>query len=266
MRIASSFLALVLSLSITGTQEAHAETKSGKQALLENQSTFTTPRVAVQNRFFLKQERYEFSPILGFVPNDPMVNRFTIGMLVAYHFSESIAAEGAFIYSPDLGTADVKGLTRTLVQIAEQGSASVDFQQPLDKMELGATFAARWSPVYGKISLIGEGVLNFDVYGVAGIGMLSTNVYYATYDPASGIALGTPDPTFRIPVNLGMGINFFLNQQATFKIDMRSYLYTGPVPQYDPTTTEPGERLYNTLVTSFGASVFFPKMKQRMNY
>ena len=53
---------------------------------------------------------------------------------------------------------------------------------------------------------------------------------------------------------------------TTFKIDMRSYLYTGPVPQYNPNEIVNEERLYNTLVASFGASVFFPKMKQRMNY
>jgi len=266
MRIASSFLSLALGIVTFGAQDAHAETEPGKKALIENQSTFKAPRDAVQNRFFLKQERYEFSPILGFVPNDPMVNRFTIGMLIAYHFSESIAVEGAFIYSPDLGIADVKGLTKTLVQIAEQGSASVDFQQPIDKMELGATFAARWSPIYGKISLIGEGVLNFDVYGVAGLGMLSTNLYNATYDAETGVALSQPKWVPRVPVNLGLGINFFLNQQTTLKIDMRSYLYTGPVPQYNANEQVNEERLYNTLVTSFGASVFFPKMKPRMNY
>ena len=159
MRIAISTLTATLCLLTFSSSQAHAETDPGKKALLENQSTYTPPREAVQNRFFLKEERFEFSPIIGFVPNDPMVNRITGGLLVAYHFSESLAAEGAFIYSPDLGETDVKGLTRTLVKIAEQGSANVEFQQPLDKMELGATFAVRWSPVYGKISLVGEGIL-----------------------------------------------------------------------------------------------------------
>ena len=265
MRTSLALTALGCSLfSISST--AYAETEPAKQALIENQRTYTVPRKAVQNRFFLKEERFEFSPILGFVPNDPMVNRITGGILVAYHFDESLAAEGAFIYSPDLGEADVKGLTRTLVQIAEEGSNDNEFQQPLDKMELGATFAVRWSPVYGKISLIGEGVVNFDVYGVAGLGMLSTNLYYAQYDSALGVSLGVGQRQIRIPVNLGLGINFFLSQRTALKIDARSYLYQGPVPQYDPNNPVNENRLYNTLVASFGASVFFPKMKPRMNY
>jgi outer membrane beta-barrel protein len=245
---------------------SYAETDPAKKALLETQRTFVPPRKAVQNRFFLKEERFEFSPIIGFVPNDPMVNRITGGLLVAYHFNESLAAEGAFIYSPDLGDADIKGLTKTLVQIAQQGNGEVEFQQPLDKLELGATFAVRWSPVYGKISLIGEGILNFDVYGVAGIGMLSTNLFYAQYNDAVGVELSIPQRQLRIPVNLGMGINFFLSQRTALKIDARSYLYQGPVPQYDPNVPVNENRLYNTLVASFGASVFFPKMKPRMNY
>ena len=133
--------------------------------------------------------------------------------MVAYHFSESIAAEGAFIYSPDLGKADVKGLTSTLVQIAEQGSGKVEFQQPIDKLQLGATFAVRWSPIYGKISLIGEGILNFDVYGVAGIGMLSVNKFFVkssgNFEDFIVLVPAKWEPI--IPFNLGMGINFFLN-------------------------------------------------------
>ena len=248
------------------SSQSHAGTEPGKKALLEKQRTFIPAREAVQNRFFLKQERFEFSPIIGFVPNDPMVNRITGGLLVAYHFSESLAAEGAFIYSPDLGLTDIKGLTTTLVQIAHSGSANVEFQQPLDKLELGATFAVRWSPIYGKISLIGEGVINFDVYGTAGLGMLSTNLYYAKYDEVEVVRLESPGRQLRVPLNLGFGINFFLSQMVSFKIDARSYLYQGKKPQYDPDIEVTEQRLYNTLVTSLGASVFFPKMKPRMNY
>lgn len=257
---------LATSLTVLMLSQAQAGTEPGKQALLEKQRSVAPPRQAVQNRFFLKQERFEFSPIIGFVPNDPMVNRITGGILVAYHFSESLAAEGAFIYSPDLGVADVKGLTKTLVYIASSGTTNVEFQQPLDKLELGATFAVRWSPIYGKISLIGEGVVNFDVYGTAGLGMLSTNLYYAQYDPTNFVTLEAQGRQLRVPFNLGFGINFFANQSVAIKIDARSYLYQGPKPQYDPDVAVTENRLYNTLITSFGASVFFPKMKPRMDY
>jgi outer membrane beta-barrel protein len=198
-----------------------------------------------------------------------MVKRFTTGILTAYHFSENIAAEGAFIFSPDLGESDLKPLTNTLVQIAYEGSANLQFQQPLDKMLLGATFAARWAPVYGKINIIGENVVNFDMYGVLGLGMLSTNLYYAQYDesapadavPVKLIAAGRK---LRVPLNVGFGINFFLNQSIALKIDARNYMYRALKPQYDPEIQETEYRLYSTLVASAGVSVFIPKMRPRL--
>jgi outer membrane beta-barrel protein len=196
-----------------------------------------------------------------------MAKRYVGGILGAYHFSENFAAEGALLYAPDLGSADLKDLTHTLVGIAHEGSGKVAFQQPVDKMILGATFAARWAPVYGKINLIGERVLNFDFYGTAGLGLLTINKYYAKYNESVGVpptelvALG-PKP--RVPVNLGVGFDFFLSSSLALKLDARNYLYVDNKPQYDPNVPVTESRLYNNFVASVGMSIFFPKMKPRV--
>jgi outer membrane beta-barrel protein len=234
---------------------------------LEEKSAGKGPQNAVQNRFFLKEGRIEATPILGYVPNDPMVKRFVGGLLGAYHFSETFAAEGAFLYSPDLGQSDLKGLTHTLVGIAAEAKNSSSFQQPLDKMVMGATFAARWAPFYGKINVIGESVLNFDAYGVIGLGMLSLQSYYATGD-SSGEAMSTTlEPAGKkvvVTPNIGIGFNFFLNQTMALKLDARSYFYIADEPQYDPNEEVDSKRLYNNFVASVGLSFFIPEMKQRM--
>jgi outer membrane beta-barrel protein len=169
------------------------------------------------------------------------------------------------MYSPDLGTGDLKGLTTTLVSIAHEGTDQ-GFQQPIEKMILGATFAARWAPVYGKINLLGERVLNFDLYGVAGLGLLSINEYYATYTEEGGVpsaSLGTAIKKNKVPVNLGLGMDFFVSSSVAVKIDARSYLYLDKKPQYDPDVAVEESRLYNNFIASAGVSVFFPKMKPR---
>ncbi len=239
----------------------------GPQALSDHEGE-KKPYNVVQNRFFLKAKRFELTPILGYVPNNPMVKRYVGGILGAYHLSEVFAAEGAFLYAPDLGQNDLKDLTHTLVGIAEEGSGDAGFQQPLDKMIMGATFAARWAPFYGKINLIGETVLNFDMYGVAGLGMLSIQSYQAKYDEEMAQEPKTKiEPVERKVVltpNLGIGLNFFVNSVVALKIDGRSYFYVGKKPQYDPTEPVDESRLYNNFVASLGVSIFMPRMKPRL--
>jgi outer membrane beta-barrel protein len=270
MKISSNLLSLLCLFGLaTTSQVAEAGTKQGKQALQLRLSNNPNTMDVVQNRFFIKEDRFEISVMPGLVPNNPMVSRYTGGLLTAYHFSESLAAEGAFVYSPDLGLNDIKGLTTTLVQIAHDGSGSSDFQQPVDKMELGATFAASWAPIYGKINLIGESVLNFDFYGVAGVGMLSINKIYAVYNEdvpegTAPVGLTSAIRQFYVPLNVGFGMNFFLTQSVALKLDARSYLYYANKPQYDPEVPELESRVYNTLVASAGISVFFPQMRPRI--
>lgn len=244
---------------------ATAGTKPARSALGELNDS-KKHHQAIANRFFLKEGRFELAPVLGYVPNNPMAKRYVGGVLAAYHFSEQFAAEGAILYSPDLGNGDLKGLTHTLVNIAHEGSGEVQFQQPVDKMILGATFAARWAPVYGKINLIGERVLNFDFYGTAGLGLLSINKYYAVFDEnaVDGTSLTPLGTKAVVPVNLGIGFDFFLSSSVALKLDVRNYLYVDKEPQYDANTEVTESRLYNNLVASVGVSVFFPKMKPRI--
>jgi outer membrane beta-barrel protein len=264
-------LIAAVGVGLLSAPAAHAAQSPADEAVdrLEQVGTTDEP---IKNRFFLKANRFEIAPVGGYVPNNPFARRYVGGALLAYHISESMAAEGAILYSPDLGQDDLKGLTNTLVQIAHQGDPDAGFQQPVDKMTLGATFALRWAPVYGKINLLGEQVLNFDLYGTLGLGLISIAEYYATYNP--GFANGTSDSPvalsdavnkYTVPANIGVGLDFFVSQSVAIKLDARSYLYVGDQPDYDPNDDTPlGKRLYNNFIASAGVSIFVPKMKPRL--
>ena len=99
--------------------------------------------------------------------------------------------------------------------------------------------------------------------------MLSILQQYAVYqgDLDPPVALTTPTRTPQVPLNLGIGMDFFLNQSIALKLDARSYLYYAQKPVYDPNSDDPEDlssRVYNTLVTSAGFSVYFPKMQPRI--
>ena len=71
-------------VSLSGV--AHAESP-GLDAIEE----FKTPKEshpAVDNRFFLKENRFEFSPMVGYVPNNPYAKRYVGGVQLGYHFGE----------------------------------------------------------------------------------------------------------------------------------------------------------------------------------
>lgn len=258
---------------LLASPDAAAGAAPALKALSEEQQGRADYNV-VQNRFFLKSQRFEIAPVLGAVPNNAFVKRYVGGLNLAYHLSETVALEAAFLYSPDSQSgADLKGLTHTLVQIAHDGGSGVEFQQPIDKLGLVGAFSARWSPVYGKINLIGESVLNFDFYGTAGIGVLSINQYRATYDqrlvdqgsyPANQ---GEKTPHVEPALNLGVGADFFLTGALALKIDARNLLYVDTEADYTEGSEgdeELKDRVYNDFVATVGLSIFFPSMPPRM--
>lgn len=262
-------LAVTALLGVLSIPSASAASSPAKEAMQERKETEKV-RDIVQNRFFLKANRFEVSPWAGYVPNNPFAERYVGGATVAYHMSESFAAEGQIFYSPDLNENDLKGLTGTLVQIAHSGDPSVEFQQPVEKMIQGFSAAARWAPVYGKINLLGERVLNFDFYGQGGLGLLSIAEYYARYDDAfdqgqatDPVSLEWQEDKVKITANLGVGFDFFLNQTIALKLDARSFIYPDDKPVYEMNATPEGKRVYNNFLASAGISIFIPKMKPR---
>lgn len=267
-----TLLTLTASLALGAFTPTEALAATPAEEALAVQRGEVVKKDAIQNRFFLKGSRFEVAPIFGYVPNNPMVRRYTGGLIVGYHFSEQLSASAQLLYSPDLGESDLKGLTNTLVQIAHGGSSNVEFQQPVDKMMLGAVFNVMWAPVYGKINLVGEAVLNFDLYGTLGLGMLTVRKHYARYDssvaegetPVSLTEPGSAEVRVRVPLSIGLGTNIFLTQSLALKLDARSMFYVDAVPQYDPSTTEEGSRIYNNFVATAGVSIFFPKMEPRI--
>jgi len=261
-----------LALSPLASSQALADTPA-EEALSVHRGE-VTKKNAIQNRFFLKGSRFEVSPIFGYVPNNPMVRRYTGGLIVGYHFSEQLSASAQLLYSPDLGENDLKGLTNTLVIIAHGGASDVEFQQPVDKMMLGAVFNVMWAPVYGKINLVGELVLNFDLYGTLGLGMITVRKHYARYDadavidegdaPVSLTDASSAEVKVAIPLSIGMGTNIFITQSIALKLDARSLFYVDSVPQYDPNNPEDGSRIYNNFLATAGVAIFFPKMDARI--
>lgn len=248
-----------------------AEAKNPAQEALSQMRGETRPPPTIQNRFFTKANRFEIAPFGGYVPSNSFVSIPVLGAQLAYHFSETLAAEGVFIYGPDTGKNGVKNLTQTLLNIASDGGAS-SFQQPLDRFQLGALFGARWSPVYGKVNLVGEAVANFDWYAVTGPGIIivaddAAVVKESTSDdPLDHFDIDKGDPQSYFAWDLGIGFDFFITHSVALKLDARGLFYYGPKPNYGTagTTDTLESEVHSVFVTTGGISIFIPNMKNRV--
>ena len=129
---------------------------------------------------------------------------------------------------------------------------------------------ANWAPIYGKINLVGETVLNFDLYLTAGIGAIVKNNYVATFGQIGTLEdivdLEDASPgTEVLPSGvIGIGQNYFITQSLAVKIDARASFWVDNRPQYDPNVPVAGDQLYNNFMASAGLAVFFPRMKPRL--
>jgi hypothetical protein len=71
--------------------------------------------------------------------------------------------------------------------------------------------------------------------------LLSIAEYYATYNSAAGsecaqtsclVVLTKAQNKYRVPINIGIGMDFFLNQTIALKLDGRNYFYVDDKPDY----------------------------------
>lgn len=121
----------------------------------------------LQKKNFLKIGRGEGGVHLGFVSNDPFINRYLVGLNFGYHITEVLSVELAGTFSPDFGQSDWKPITRQLVN---ENSVSPD----ISKIIWIANATTQFSPIYGKLAVIGGRIIVFDFYGLFGFGLAGT--------------------------------------------------------------------------------------------
>ena len=201
----------------------------------------------LQRKTFLKLKRWELSPHLAFVSNDPFLNRYIFGVGVAYNITEVFSVEGMLDYSPDLGDADWKPLTKQLV---EENSVSPD----ISKIGAFGSFCFIFSPIYGKAAVIGRNIINFDIYGKFGMGMTQTVDDLSALQAEEDERAQSTQVQFHPTTNFGAGTKIIFNPNVAARVEARSMIY---IENVNGTTLE----MKNNLLLQFSASFFFPNIK-----
>ncbi len=200
----------------------------------------------IQAKNFLKLGRFEATPFLGFVTNDPFINRRLGGLSFAYHMTEIFALELMIGYAPDLGQADWKPLTRQLV---DKNKVSPD----ISKLTVFSHAAFQFSPIYGKVAINGRKIINFDVFGTFGMGATLTQDDLEALGDDSETAVAT-QVEWHSTTNIGGGARIIVNENWAVRAEGRSLVY---IETINSTTLE----MKNNFVVSLAASYFFPGMR-----
>ncbi|WP_257458698.1 outer membrane beta-barrel domain-containing protein [Archangium lipolyticum] len=197
----------------------------------------------VSGHLFLKKGRLELSPSATLSVKDAFFTKYILGGVLTYHPTETLGLSLRAGYA----IPTVAGAAQICTFSDEGGTATRGCRKPAfadlngsapGQLTLTGGLDVQWAPIYGKISLLAEQFVHFDLYGIAG---------------ASAVQYIGPTKTaeFTAGGNVGVGMRFFLNRWMTLRTEFRDLIYVEKAR--NPSTT-----LRNQLLFELGLSFFFP--------
>lgn len=200
----------------------------------------------VSGHLFRMKGRFEASPGLALSFRDAFFTKLNFGGALTYHFTDDYAVSLRAGYSLPLVSNAAQICTRatattsggcappTMDQLTKVGNTVQNKAYGLVHLLASADF--QWSPIYGKLSLVAERFLHFNMYALAGPALV-------IYGPSSTPTVGA---------NVGLGFRFFINRFMTVRTEVRDVIYN------EAGFPAPNESLRNQLMLDLGLSFFFP--------
>jgi outer membrane beta-barrel protein len=216
--------------------------------LVENDDDKPRLIKTIQRKKFFKKGRWEASPHIAFVANDPFLKRYIVGSGINYNITEIFAVELNLDFSPDLGEADYKPVTKQLI---DKNSVSPD----ISRLTYFGSASFLFSPIYGKVAVMGGKIINFDIYAAFGMGMTQTSECLECLDADEEIVATKNTANQLHPTtNFGGGARVIFNENLAFRLEGRSMVYIETV---NSTQLE----MKNNFIIQSAVSIFFPAIK-----
>lgn len=210
------------------TAQPEATVADEKAALLDEadapESTVASMKLTkrviktLQRKTFQKIGRTELALGAGLVTNDPFIYRYLIDMDATYHFTEVAALQVGIGYSPDLGQGDWKPITK---QIVNNNRVAPD----ISKIQFYTDLTVQFAPIYGKVAAPGNTIINFDIFGLFGTGLVNT------VDDLESLQVNETDPRFAVAqrtqvqwhptLNYGAGARVVFGKSIALRIEGR---------------------------------------------
>jgi outer membrane beta-barrel protein len=199
-----SSLGVFFGLSFWLAAESHAQVpapKAERVNLAQAQAKFVGNQESeiqvVQNRKYSKNHKFEIGVNFGSVSADPFLAITSVGGYLGYHFSEYWGIRG--FYWKD-SAKKPSGVTKT----ETDNGIYLNTNAPVSMM--GGEF--KFTPMYGKVGLLGNTILYYDLSLFAGGGIRKTETG-SSFSPV-----------------IGIGQQFFFAKSFAFGIDYRLLHYS----------------------------------------
>lgn len=159
----------LLALSSNAVWAQDTESQSPQEILEKDMVLFWGQKrevKVVQRRLFIKDSQLEALLYGGIIPNDDFIVYLTTGARVGYHFAESFMVEGSFAK-----TFEFNSELKTFLETSDIGLKRADIREFVN---MYYNISLLWSPIYGKISVLGKKLTHFDTFIGLGVGLFHT--------------------------------------------------------------------------------------------
>ena len=197
----------------------------------------------VMHKSFIKKMRFEMTPVVGVSLNDPFKTRLPVGAHLVFHIGENFALGLTGLWNFNLKSSDVT--------IVRKSGAAPD----VTELKYNASLDFYFSPVYGKMAFFSDVILNFDLFIVAGVGIMGASIPDESgIDKLKGNLL---DASSGITVagNIGVGGRLFLLKWLAVVVEIRDYIYS--VRQTNVSDKGVSD-IQNLVVPFIGISFYLP--------
>jgi outer membrane beta-barrel protein len=212
-----------------GADAKDTDAESTREERLEDRTRRLGDRIkSVQRKVFLKRLRHELSVMGGLSINDAFFQMFSLGGGYAFHISEHFALEASakYYFNPiRLNAVRVVRETENATPIAyfaPQLTISADLQ---------------FAPIYGKMSLMAEKIIHYDVYIAAGFGAAMTDNPATPWHPMGSAAIGA---------------RIMATDWLTVRLEVRDQIYQ------DTRSSVVSSVIQNLVTFNLGVSFFLP--------
>jgi outer membrane beta-barrel protein len=198
----------------------------------------------ISGQLYPKSGRIELTAGGSLSVNDPFYTKTFGSLKLTYHLSEFLSAG---VHAAG-GPVSVTG--STTICPANQGcrpADSVQLRQVPGKIQWLAGVDLAFAPVYGKLNLLAEMPVHFDLALILGPD-------YVTYQKAvdAQAAHAEPGNTSSLGAHVGLGMRFFLTSFLGLRFEVRDYFYRAEIGLLGKT------QLQQQLFVDLGVSFFFP--------